>query len=352
MAGFVFRKIGHGVLVLAGVVVIVFFIFHAIPGDPVSLLAGQRSDIATRSAIEEELGLHLPLHRQFLLYLNDISPVGVHERSPAAREKYQYWTLVPVGASQVLALKAPYLRRSFQTNQLVGALIVKNVINTFWLAAAAMVFATLFGILFGVIAAVHPNGFWDHFLITLSVAGISVPSFVSAIFIALIFGYYLSDFTGLNLTGHLWVNHPVRGRELHLENLILPAFTLGIRPLAMITQLTRNAMRDVLTSEYIRSAYAMGLPRNTIIFKYALKNAMNPVATAASGWLASLMAGAFFVEYIFDWKGLGYLTIKAVQNLDFPVVMGSTIVIGTFFVVINILVDIVYALADPRVRLT
>jgi peptide/nickel transport system permease protein len=168
---------------------------------------------------------------------------------------------------------------------------------------------------------------------------------------AMIFGFYLSDLTGLNLTGQLWVNHPIRGRELQMHNLILPALTLGIRPLAIIVQLTRSSMIEVLSLDYIRTAYAKGLDKYIVVLKHALKNAMNPVITAVSGWLASLMAGAFFVEYIFDWKGLGYITIKAVQSLDFPVVMGVTLLVATIFVVINIFVDLLYAAIDPRIRL-
>ena len=136
-----------------------------------------------------------------------------------------------------------------------------------------------------------------------------------------------------------------------LKNLILPAFTLGIRPLAIIVQLTRSSMLDVLSQDYIRTAKAKGLSYYKVITKHALKNAINPVITAVSGWFASLMAGAFFIEHIFNWKGLGSTTIKAVQTLDFPVVMGSTLFIGAIFVIVNIFVDLLYAMADPRVRL-
>ena len=350
MLTFITKRAVHGLLVLLGVITVVFLIFHAIPGDPVAMMAGQRSDIAAREVIEKELGLHLPLHQQYFQYLKDLSPISMHQHSKGEQDKYHYKVITRLDHQKVLVAKRPYLRRSFQTNQEVGSLIVKNVINTFWLAMAAMVIALVFGILFGVAASLHPNSFRDHALVTISVIGISIPSFVVAIFLAIVFGYYLSDYTGLNLTGHLWVNHPLRGRELHLENLILPAITLGIRPLAIITQLTRSSMLEVLSKDYIRTARAKGLSRKRIVFKHALKNALNPVITAASGWLASLMAGAFFVEYIFDWKGLGYITIKAVQNLDFPVVMGSTIFIASIFVFINIFVDILYAAIDPRVR--
>lgn len=350
MIRFVLKRIRNGLLALLGVVGVVFFLFHALPGDPVAMMAGQRSDVATREAMSRELGLDKPLSEQFFYYLRDLSPLAVLEDSPEVMEKYRAIRLFSVG-EDVLVLKGPYLRRSFQTNRRVGELLLENFPPSLVLAAAAMFIATFFGVLFGIIAALKQNTYWDHFLVTGSVIGISVPSFVSAILMAMIFGFYLSEYTGLNLTGQLWVNHPIYGRTLHLENLILPAITLGLRPLAIITQLTRSSMLDVISQDYIRTAQAKGLRYHQVVLKHALKNALNPVVTAVSGWLASLMAGAFFVEYIFDWKGLGFITLKAVQSLDFPVVMGATLFIATIFVVVNILVDILYAALDPRVRL-
>src|SRR5436309_10227046 len=139
--------------------------------------------------------------------------------------------------------------------------------------------------------------------------------------------------------------------RLTLQNLILPAITLGIRPLAIIVQLTRSAMLDVLDQDYIRTAYAKGLPRRVVIWKHALRNALNPVITAITGWFAELLAGAFFIEYIFGWKGIGKITVDALEKLDFPVVMGSVLVTASFFILINILADIMYGIVDPRVTL-
>jgi peptide/nickel transport system permease protein len=321
-----------------------------LPGDPVSLIAGQRSDIRTRQSITRELGLDKPMHIQFLHYLNDLSVVSLHSASAENLDKYKYKVIATFG-EHVLVFKKPYLRRSFQTNKKVTEIIADNIDDTFWLALSAMTIASVLGISLGIIAALKQNTFLDHFFISFSVIGISVPSFVSAILIALVFGFYLSDYTGLNLTGQLWENDPVHGHQLQLQNLILPAITLGIRPLAIIMQLTRSSMLEVLSMDYIRTAHAKGLSKIRVVLKHALKNGMNPVITAVSGWLASLMAGAFFVEYIFDWKGLGFTTIKAVQSLDFPVVMGITLFIAVIFVVINIFVDLLYALIDPRIRL-
>jgi len=351
MLRFFIKRISYGLLVLLGVIIVVFLLFHALPGDPVSLIAGQRSDISTRQSITKELGLDKPLHIQFLLYVNDLSLISVHVDSESNQEKYSYREIMNVG-TRVIVFKKPYMRRSFQTNKRVTEIIYDNFDDTLWLALTAMVIASILGITIGIIAALNQNTFIDHLFISVSVFGISIPSFVSAIVIAMVFGYYLSDYTGLNLTGQLWVNHPIRGRELQLQNLILPAITLGIRPLAIIVQLTRSSMLEVLSLDYIRTAYAKGLNRYRVVLKHALKNGMNPVITAVSGWLASLMAGAFFVEYIFDWKGLGFTTIKAVQSLDFPVVMGVTLFVAAIFVIINIFVDLMYAAIDPRIRLS
>ncbi|MGV3586121.1 MAG: ABC transporter permease [Adhaeribacter sp.] len=348
--GFLLNRLGHGVLIMLGVVVAIFFLFNVLPGDPVALLAGQRSDLATREAISAELGLDKPLPEQLLFYLNDISPISVHEATPANQEKYEYTPLLPLGEN-VLVLKTPYLRRSFQSNKKVTAILLDHLTGTLWLAGAAMLIATVLGISFGVIAALKPHSFLDHLLISTSVLGISVPSFVAAILIAITFGFYWSHITGLSLTGQLYEIDAFTGKHLVLRNLILPAFALGIRPLAVITQLTRSSMIEVLSQDYMRTARAKGLPSYRVVVGHGLKNALNPVITAVSGWLASLMAGAFFIEYIFNWKGIGAVTIHAVENLDFPVVMGATLFIAFLFVLINILVDVLYALIDPRVKL-
>ena len=133
--------------------------------------------------------------------------------------------------------------------------------------------------------------------------------------------------------------------------LVLPAFTLGIRPLAIITQLTRSSMLDVMSQDYIRTAYAKGLSKRTVVWKHALRNALNPVVTAITGWFAELLAGAFFVEYIFGWKGIGKVTVDALEKLDFPVVMGSVLLSATFFILVNILADLFYGIIDPRVSI-
>jgi peptide/nickel transport system permease protein len=178
------------------------------------------------------------------------------------------------------------------------------------------------------------------------------PSFFMAVLIAWLFGFVLAPYTGLNMTGSLYaIDNFGNGKIMELKNLILPAFTLGIRPLSVIVQLSRSSFLEVLSQDYIRTARAKGLSSNSILVNHALRNALNPVVTAVSGWLAGLLAGAVFIEYIFGWKGIGKEIVDALENYDLPVVMGSVLVISVFFVVINILVDITYGLLDPRVRI-
>jgi peptide/nickel transport system permease protein len=191
----------------------------------------------------------------------------------------------------------------------------------------------------------------DSSAIFVSVIGISAPSFFMGIVIAYLFGFVFSGVTGLHMTGNLFDTDPFTGRHLQLQNLILPAITLGIRPMAIIAQLTRGALLDVLDQDYIRTAYAKGLPTRVVIWKHGLRNALNPVITAITGWFAELLAGAFFVETIFGWKGIGKVTVNALEVLDFPVVMGSVLVTSFFFIVVGLLSDLLYGLVDPRVRL-
>ncbi len=142
-----------------------------------------------------------------------------------------------------------------------------------------------------------------------------------------------------------------RGEYINLKNLILPAIVLGIRPLAIVVELTRSSLLEVMSQDYIRTAKAKGLSRFKVLSKHAMRNALNPVVTAISGWLASLMAGAVFVEYVFDWKGVGVAIVNALNKYDFPVVMGAVLMISMILVIINIFVDILYAFLDPRIRL-
>jgi ABC-type dipeptide/oligopeptide/nickel transport system permease component len=346
MLSFIARKLLYGLLVLAGVVVIVFFLFQGF-GDPARLVIGQTGDSATINNIRKELALDKPISKQFLLYLNDVSPIALHDTVEAKAKNLKGFYLV--GDCMI---KLPYFRRSYQTKKEVGEVLMEALPGTLLLAAAAMLLATVLGILLGILAAVKQNTWMDTSAVFASVLGISAPSFFMGIVLAYLFGFVLSNYTGLQMMGSLYEIDAISGKYLSSKNLILPAITLGIRPLAIITQLTRSSMLDVLDQDYIRTAYAKGLSRRVVIFKHALRNALNPVITAITGWFAELLAGAFFVEYIFGWKGIGKLTVDALEKLDFPIVMGSALVTATFFIIVNLIADILYGIVDPRIRLS
>ena len=344
---YIFKKLFYSLLVLLGVVTLVFVMFQGF-GDPARMIVGQAGDKKTMENIRKDLNLDQPKWKQFLFYLDDVSPLCFHSEEAIDKKKLRG---IFIGGHIKFGLKIPYLRRSYQTKKEVGDLLTEALPGTLLLALAAMLFATVIGILLGVIAAVKKGTWMDTSAVFTSIAGISAPSFFMAIIIAYLFGVVLHAYTGLNLTGSWFDIDEVTGEKyLTLKNLILPALTLGIRPLAIITQLTRSAMLDVLSQDYIRTAYAKGLDKRTVIIKHALRNALNPVITAITGWFAELLAGAFFVEYIFSWKGIGKITVDALEKLDYPVVMGAVLVSACIFILINLLADILYSIVDPRIQ--
>ncbi len=318
------------------------------PADPARLTMGQRSDLASIENARKELNLDKPLWKRYVLYLNDLSPVGLHAK--ADREKYRHIPLVSLSQQKELGLKWPYAGRSYRTKREVNTVLAEALPGTIILALSAMALATIGGILLGILAALKKDTWLDTSAIVASVAGISLPSFFAGLLIAYIFGYLLHSFTGLNMTGSLWEYDAFSGRRLALHNLVLPAFALGIRPLAIITQLTRSALLDALSQDYIRTAYAKGLGKARVVFRHALPNALNPVVTAVSGWLAELLAGSFFIEYIFNWKGVGKITVDALDKFDFPLVMGSVLLTSFIFITINLLTDFLYGWLDPRIK--
>lgn len=356
MLRYVSNKIGYSILVMLGVVTAVFFLFNVLPGDPARMMLDQREDSEQLNAVRAKYGFDKPMSEQYLYYLNDISPLSIHTQNEKDynniyRYRSTYVSLFTV-SDKTIVLKWPYLRESFRSQgKSVTAIIGETLPNTIVLACASIIIAMILGVFLGVVAALVPNSFLDKMITVVGTIGMSVPSFFSAILFAWIFGYILAEYTGLNMTGSLFeVDDMGEGTHLQLKNLILPAITLGIRPLGVIIQLTRGSLLEELSQNYIITARAKGLKISTIVRKHALRNALNPVITAASGWFASMLAGAVFVEYIFGWNGLGKQIVEALNQLDLPVVMGAVLVIGFTFVIINILVDIIYARLDPRVR--
>ncbi len=347
MKHYLLKKLFNSLLVMLGVIVLVFFLFQGF-GDPARLVLGQTADKTTQENIRKELNLDKPVWKQFVLYLNDVSPLSILNKEEIQSKQLKG---IFIGNETKFGIKVPYLRRSYQSRRGVGEILLNALPGTILLAFAAMFIAVLIGIPLGVLAAVKKGTWMDSTAIFTSILGISAPSFFMGILIAYLFGFVLSDYTGLHMTGSLFDTDPFKGRTVQLQNLILPAITLGIRPLAIIAQLTRSSMLDVLKQDYIRTAYAKGLSSQAVIWKHALRNALNPVLTAITGWFAELLAGAFFVEYIFGWKGIGKVTVDALEKLDFPVVMGAVLISSVSFILVNFLADLLYGWVDPRVRL-
>ena len=200
----------------------------------------------------------------------------------------------------------------------------------------------------GLLAAQNPGGWFDRIVVGGSVLGMSAPSFFMAILLGYVFAVRWGSWTGLPLTGSLWDLDSDGQTTLALRNLILPAITLGLRPLAVLSQLMRGAALEVLSAPHVQTARAFGASEAEVMRHHVLRNALNPVVTAASGWLAQLLAGAVFVEFVFGWRGLGFLLFEALEQHDLPVVMGGVLLVSFTFVAVNALADLAYRLLDPR----
>ncbi len=351
MTNYIIRRIAYGLLVLVLVITTITSIIFLAPVDPAQLTFGQRADVSTVKAKTAELGLDQSLSVQLWCYLGDISPISVLGNTVENQQKYHFQSLFSVGNERVLALKLPYLRSSYQSGRPVREILAEAIPATALLAGVSMLLATILGLLFGVIAALKSNTAWDYVISVVSVFGYSLPSYVAAMLLALVFGFALGSFTGLNIQGSLLVLDDFGEWQVQWRNLILPALALGLRPVALITQLTRSAMLDVLSQDYMRTATAKGLSRNIVVLKHGLRNALNPIVSAISGWFAALLTGAFFVENVFNFKGLGDVTVNALLNFDIPVVLGCVLFTSVVFILLNLLADLLYAWLDPRIVL-
>jgi len=355
VVSYILQKLGYALLTLFGVVTVIFLLFTILPGDPARMMLGQNETAEQLAIVKKKYGFDQPVSIQYVRYLNDLSPISFHSKNPEdytflSEGKYNAVRLFSVGNTTVV-LKTPYLRESFQKNgKEVSEVIAETLPNTFILAVSAIVIAMIIGVFLGIISVLFKDGFIDKMIQLVSTLGMSVPSFFSAIIFAWIFGFLLHKYTNLNMTGSLYeVDDFGNGKYIQWKNLILPAVVLGIRPLAVVSQLMRNSLLEVLNQDYVRTAKAKGLSFSQIIKRHALKNSLNPVVTAISGWFASMLAGAVFVEYIFGWNGLGKEIVNALNTLDLPVIMGAVIVIATLFIIINIFVDIIYGWLDPKI---
>lgn len=380
MLKYILQKCLYGISLLFGVVSLVFFLFALNPADPARMMAGQYADTATLESIREAYGLDKPVIQRYGVYLQNLAPVSF---------------------SNGVSVKVPDLGISYNNGRSVSSILGETIPNSLLLAGGAIGLALVFGVLLGIIAAQNKDKPTDRFIISISALGMAGPSFFVGMLVAWLFGFkwaqeiqvplvvivilialvawlvkpqknrvlyfvgfalavtgsLLYDYsisipgTGLTMSGSWKEIHPFLGETIAPQHLILPLLTLGVRPLSVITQLTRNSLLDVLSSDFIRTAKAKGLSQSRIIWYHAIPAALNPVITAASGWFAGMLAGAVFVEFIFGWRGLGLELFEALQREDQPVVMGAVLFFAAFFVVINILVDVCYAWLDPRIRL-
>jgi len=338
------KRIGLGILSLIMVVLLITSIIFLSPVDPARLTFGQQFDSEMLEQKRKSLGLDLPLRTQLRYYLRDVSPLVFTQSLPDHLTSYTF-TKVPLGLTDLI-IKRPYLRESYQSGRAVSQMILQALPSTLLLAVSAILIALILGIVFGLISALHEGNWIDDFLLTLSTLGYSIPSYVSAIVFALIFGYLLHHLTGLNIQGGLKVLNDLGDEVWMPRNLILPAIALGIRPVSVILQITRIAALDVLEQPYVLLAKAKGLTQKAILLKYVLRNSLNPILTATTGWFASLLSGAFFVESVFNFRGFGQLTITALLNYDVPLLLGCILTVSVLFIIINMSLDGIYRWID------
>jgi peptide/nickel transport system permease protein len=333
MAAFIAKRILQLIPVLLGITLLVFFIFHY-TADPTQIILGMHGSAEQREALRERLGLNDPVLVQYGRYLGGLVQGQLGDswmrRTPVAQE---------------IAQKFPH---------------------TVELTVAAMVITVVFGILIGVISAVKQYSFLDYSTMTAALLAVSIPVFVLGLFFISIFAVKLDwlpingrmnasmlhDFnppTGYYLTYALFTGKWAYAKDL-AAHLVMPAVVLGAATTALLARMTRATMLEVIRQDYIRTALAKGLSQRVVIFKHALKNAMIPIITVIGLQFGSLLAGALLTESIFTWPGIGTLTISAVDAQDLPLVQGVVILVATLFVVANLVVDVLYAFVDPRIK--
>ncbi len=302
----ILRRLFFMLPVVWGVSTFVFLIIHLIPGDPIDLMLGETANQVDRQALRHQLGLDQPLWRQYMTFLQRMVQGDLGE--------------------------------SLHNRRPVSTLIAERLPATASLAVAALCVSVGLAIPLGVLAAFRPGSLLDTGSMILALLGVSMPNFWLGPLLILIFSIQLD-----------WL--PVSGRgNGGLAYLILPAITLGTGMMAILTRMTRSSMMETLREDYIRTAAAKGLTTWTVVAKHALGNALIPLVTLIGLQGGALLAGAVITETIFAWPGLGDLTIRAIQQRDYPVVQGCVLVIALTYVVMNMFTDLLYAVVDPRIR--
>jgi len=304
MGKYIFNRILQVLPVIAGVLIISFVLMVVLPGDPVLSMVGERYDENTVEIMRKKLNLDKPLIIRMGMFFEDI-------------------------------IKGD-LGNSFISGRPVVKEILEKLPNTFVLAVGAMVIAVLVGVFLGMATSLFPGSWFDKTILVLALTGISAPVFWTGLVFILFFGVYLG---WLPPTGYGGIEH-----------IVLPAFTLGLRSAAQITRLTRSAMLETLGQDYIRTAQSKELPWWKILVKHALPNSMIPVLTVIGTDFGSYLSGAVLTESIFGWPGVGRLALGAIISRDFPVVQGTVLFMAMMFICVNLIVDILYGVIDPRLR--
>lgn len=305
MARFIVGRLLSIIPVLFIVSFLVFLMLHLIPGDPVMNMLGLHAPPEAVAEMTTRLGLDKPLHIQFYDFLTN-------------------------------ALRGDF-GTSIRTKEPVIKEIIARYPYTINLAIGGTIFATIVGVFLGIVSAVNRNKFLDNFLMVLSLLSVSTPSFFLALLAILFFSLYLGLLPSIGVTTP--------------THYILPILTLGAQSVGIIARMTRSAMLEVLNQDYIRTSKAKGVSENVIIYSHALKNAMIPVLTVVGLRFGGLLAGSALIEQVFGIRGIGRLMIDAVLNRDYPVVQATVLLISITFVLINLLVDILYRVVDPRIKL-
>ena len=292
-------------LVMSGVLVLVFALLHFVPGDPVEVMLGEHARPADAQALRAALGLDLPLHVQFWRFFEGLLRFDLGESLHSRR---------PI--NEILAQRLP---------------------ATVILALASMAIAALIAFPLGIIAAMRRDTVVDAGAVSFSVLAAAVPNFVLGPLLILVFALWLG-----------WL--PVSGRD-SVWSILLPAFTLGASLAAVLSRMVRATLLETFGHEYIRTARAKGLSEGQVVRRHALGNALLPVVTLAGLQLGVLLAGAVITEKVFDWPGIGLLLVESIQRRDYPVVQACVLVVSLTYVLVNTLLDFVYAWLDPRIRL-
>ena len=303
MLSFIVRRLLLAIPTLFGVLVIVFLLLYVAPGDPVQEMVGERADPETVARLRAELRLDDPLHKQFVHYAG-----GVLQGD---------------------------LGRSYITRRPIRQDIFERFPKTLQLAGAAMLLASIIGITIGILSARMPGGWFDRISLGVAYLGISFPVYWVGLILILVFAVILR-----------WLPPSGYGG---IEYLILPAFALGSRSIAFLARVTRSAMLDVLGSDFVRTARAKGQREGVVITRHALRNALIPIITVLGLDFGYYLTGSILTETIFSWPGLGRYVVNAIARRDLPAIQGSVLFLSTVFVMVNLLTDLAYAKADPRV---